>query len=71
MKVPKPDTDDLVKARSLSYKQLYDFFNICLNKSFLKKRVLAAEVDVNDAHIKVTTLQDWRLDIETRIAKRN
>ena len=30
----------------MSFKQIYEFFNLCLNKSFLRKRTRHAENDI-------------------------
>ena len=32
------DREELTETRMLSFQQLYDFNNLCLNKSFLRKR---------------------------------
>ena len=37
LKFEKEDTD-LIEARLISFKQLYDFSNLFLNRSYLKKR---------------------------------
>ena len=44
--MPNLIEEDKLKARMFTFKQLYDFNNLCLNKSFLKKRVT-----VNEEHI--------------------
>ena len=36
--IPAKDENELLKARLFNFKQLYDFNNLCLNKSFLRKR---------------------------------
>ena len=44
--LPNTVESDRLKARTFSFKQLYDFNNLCLNKSYLKKRT-----KVNEDHI--------------------
>ena len=48
-KLPNNKENPLTKARTHSFKQLYDFTNLILNKSFLRKRVYALEQDVSVA----------------------
>lgn len=41
--MPNEVEDDRLKARMVSFKQLYDFNNLVLNRSFLKKRTKVSE----------------------------
>ena len=41
--LPNKRENNLTKARMLSFEQLYEFNNLFLNKSFLRKRTRAAE----------------------------
>lgn len=52
--LPNYKENPLTKSRALSFEQLYDFNNIFLNKSFLRKRVTSTEEDVclNQKQIK-------------------
>lgn len=45
--VPNDTENNLLKARTFSFQQLYEFNNLCLNKSFLRKRVRASEEDID------------------------
>jgi hypothetical protein len=36
--VPNTEENELTKARLVTFKQLYDFNNFVLNKSYLRKR---------------------------------
>jgi hypothetical protein len=53
-----------------SFKQLYEFNNLHLNKSFLRKRTRHAEEDIASLQDQVKVLQAWREDIEMRTDKR-
>ena len=44
--LPNMKENNLTKARMLSFQQLYEFNNLFLNKSFLRKRTRAAEEDI-------------------------
>lgn len=44
--IPNKVEDDRLKARMVSFKQLYEFNNLVLNRSYLKKRT-----KVNEGHI--------------------
>ena len=48
-KLPNYKENPLTKARTHSFKQLYDFINLVLNKSFLRKRVYSIEQDMSVA----------------------
>ena len=45
--LPNHTENNLTKARLFSFEQLYEFNNLFLNKSFLRKRVRATEVDID------------------------
>ena len=67
--LPNKKENTLTKARLVSFKQLYEFNNLCLNKSFLRKRTRAAEEDILDLQKRVKKLEGWRPDIEKRMAE--
>lgn len=50
----------------MSFKQIYEFFNLCLNKSFLRKRTRHAENDIFLMQNELKKLQEWKIDIEKR-----
>ena len=52
----------------MTFKQLYDFYNLCNNKSFLRKRTRDAEEDIYNLQGRVKELETWRGDIEIRMA---
>jgi hypothetical protein len=47
--LPTEAENPLKKSRAFSFEQLYAFNNLCMNKSFLRKRVRSLEVDVSTA----------------------
>jgi len=59
--------NELTKARLVSFKQLYDFNNLCLNRSFLRKRTSKSELNIEILQAQVKALQKWRVDIEARM----
>lgn len=67
--LPTATENPLKKARTFSFEQLYDFNNLVLNKSFLRKRVRSLEEDMQKAQEDVKGLQAWRLDMEERTAE--
>jgi len=44
--LPNKKEYNLTKARLITFEQLYEFNNLFLNKSFLRKRTRAAEQDI-------------------------
>ena len=48
-KVPSMTENPLTKSRTFSFQQLYEFHNLVLNKSFLRKRVRSSEEDMDKA----------------------
>ena len=45
--VPNEGENELTKARLVTFKQLYDFNNMVLNKSYLRKRTAKTEDHVS------------------------
>ena len=56
--------DDRLKARMFSFKQLYEFNNLVLNKSYLKKRTTVNETHIAKLQEEMLEQQRWREDIE-------
>lgn len=46
--------------RLMSFKQLYDFFNLCLNKSLAVKRVRSVEEDIFEIKKDLKEYHEWR-----------
>ena len=67
--IPNNKENELTKARLVSFKQLYDFNNLCLNKSFLRKRTKQSEDHISVLQDEVKELQRWRADLEDRMKK--
>ena len=67
--IPNNKENELTKARLVSFTQLYDFNNLCLNKSFLRKRTKHSEDHIAVLQNEVKDLQEWRTDIEKRMKK--
>ncbi len=59
----------MTKARLMSFTQLYDFNNLGLNRSFLRKRTKKSENHIEVLQNEVKELQTWREDIEKRMKK--
>lgn len=53
-----------------TFKQLYKLNNLCLNKSFLRKRTKVSEDKIEVLQNEVIELQQWRKDIEERMDNR-
>jgi hypothetical protein len=53
-----------------TFKQLYQLNNLCLNKSFLRKRTKVSEDNISVLQSEVIELQNWRKDIEERMDNR-
>ncbi len=53
-----------------TFKQLYQLNNLCLNKSFLRKRTKVSENNISVLQSEVIELQNWRKDIEQRMDDR-
>lgn len=58
--VPNSSENNLTKARTFSFEQLYEFNNLFLNKSFLRKRVRASEVDIDKNQTDIAELFKWK-----------
>jgi uncharacterized protein with NRDE domain len=70
LKFEKEDTD-LIEARLISFKQLYDFSNLFLNKSYLKKRTKNNEEHIDALEKDLKEMHQWRDELEARYKKRN
>ena len=53
-----------------SFKQLYEFNNLYLNKSFLRKRTRNAEEDIASIWAHNKEMLAWREDMEKRTDER-
>jgi hypothetical protein len=62
--------NNLLKPRMFTFKQLYQLNNLCLNKSFLRKRTKVSEDNISVLQSEVIELQNWRKDIEERMDNR-
>ena len=67
----KIEGEELNKARLITFKQLYEFINLVMNKSYLKKRTKFAEDHLSSLQKEVDGLQAWKIDLEERYKKRN
>lgn len=67
--LPNSVESDRLKARTFSFKQLYEFNNLVLNKSFLKKRTKVNEDHIAKLQAEMLEQQRWREDIEKRMAQ--
>ena len=54
--VPNEVEDDRLKARTISFKQLYDFTNLVLNRSYLKKRTAVSEEKIASTKESITEM---------------
>lgn len=54
--IPNEVEDDRLKARMISFKQLYDFTNLVLNRSYLKKRTKTSEEHITKLQKEVLEL---------------
>ena len=61
--VPNNTENNLLKARTFSFHQLYEFNNLCLNKSFLRKRVRASEEDIDKNQTDIAALFKWKAEL--------
>jgi hypothetical protein len=72
--IPSATENPLTKTRTFSFKQLYDFNNLYLNKSFLRKRVRSSEEDIHKNQKDIEALFKWKEELtQTRAddAKKN
>jgi len=53
-----------------SFKQLYEFNNLYLNKSFLRKRTRNAEEDIASIWAQLNKMMAWSEDMEKRTDER-
>lgn len=67
--LPTNTENPLKKTRGFSFEQLYYFNNLCMNKSFLRKRVRSLEVDLATAQAHIKELERWREELEGRMAE--
>lgn len=67
--LPTTTENPLKKSRAFSFEQLYHFNNLCMNKSFLRKRVRSLEVDLATAQKHIKELERWREEMESRMAE--
>lgn len=65
------DNNVLHDARLVTFKQLYDFNNLFLNKSYLRKRVKSTENHLDSVQKELDGLQAWKIDLEARYKQRN
>ena len=65
-KMPSKRENPKTKARMVSFQQIYDLINLCLNKSFMRKRVRSSEQDIHVLQQKVHTLEEWRVEMEEK-----
>ena len=61
--LPTSTENALTKARTFSFEQLYDFNNLFLNKSFLRKRVRSSEEDIFKAQNNIKNLFEWKKEL--------
>jgi hypothetical protein len=66
--LPTSTENLLTKARTFSFEQLYDFHNLCLNKSFLRKRVRSIEEDIFRNSNKLDELYAWKKELTDKRA---
>ena len=69
--IPDKNENTLTKARTFSFEQLFDFFNLCLNKSMVKKRTRSSEEEIYKLQNQLKEFQEWRDDLETRLANKH
>jgi hypothetical protein len=60
------DNNALHESRLVTFKQLYDFNNLFLNKSYLRKRVKSTEDHLDSVQKELDGLQAWKIDLEAR-----
>lgn len=65
--VPNQEENELTKARMVTFKQLYEFNNLFLNKSYLRKRTGRSEEYIAKLQKEMIEVQEWRVDIEKRM----
>jgi hypothetical protein len=53
-----------------SFKQLYEFNNLYLNKSFLRKRTRNAEEDIASIWAQINKIHAWQEDMDNRTDQR-
>lgn len=58
--VPNQHENVLKKARMVTFEQLYDFNNLFLNKSFLKKRMQMGEDNIKKLQEEMVEMHEWR-----------
>ena len=55
----------------ISFQQLYDFNNLCLNRSFLRKRTKSNEEHIDAIEKDLAEMHEWRDEFEERYKTRN
>ena len=65
--IPNNFENELLKVRMVNFQQLYDFNNLCLNKSYVKKRTKINEDKIAKLQADVKNLFEWREDLEKRM----
>lgn len=65
LKFPDDDTG-LTEARLVTFAQLYDFNNLFLNRSYLRKRTGVCEKKITAIEKELLELQAWRQDHEEK-----
>ena len=55
----------------LSFQQLYDFNNLCLNRSYLRKRTKNNEEHIDALEKDLEEMHKWRDELEERYKTRN
>lgn len=65
--IPNDWENEYKRSRMFSFEQVYDFFNLCLNKSLLNKRTRSAEEDVYAIQNQLKEFTTWRQTLEGRI----
>lgn len=69
-KIPNYKENPRTKARMVSFQQIYDMFNLSLNKSFLRKRTRSAEQDIHKLQQEMAEQQNWREELEARLKEK-
>ena len=55
----------------MTFKQIYDFMNLFLNKSYLKKRTKNSEEHIDSIEKDLVEMHQWRDKLEERYRIRN
>ena len=49
---------------------MYDFFNLCLNRSYLKKRTAKSEIHISNIEDEIKVIHQNKTDLETNTNER-